>query len=62
MPIGEIKAQSSKKGIMSWVKPDAPYQSGILYNSVFDSGRVNPTQPVRKPTSSTYQNPKREAN
>lgn len=30
----------------------------ILYDSIFDAGRVNPVTSARKPTSSTYQNPK----
>lgn len=51
-----------RRAEMAGLNPDAPHQSEILYDSVFDAGRVNPIQPIRKPTSSTYQNPQCGAN
>lgn len=51
-----------RRAEMAGLNPDAPHQSEILFDSVFDSGRVNQVQSVRKPTSSTYQNPQRGAN
>lgn len=45
------------------IDPDEPsYCSEILYDSIFDSGRVKPVQPIQKTTSSTYQNPQRGTN
>lgn len=51
-----------RRAEMAGLNPDAPHQSEILYDSIFDARRVNPVQPVRKPTSSTYQNPQSGAN
>lgn len=51
-----------RRAEMLGVDPDAPHWSETLYDSVFDSSRVKPVQPVYKPTSSTYQNPKAGAN
>ncbi len=51
-----------KRAEMAGVNPDGPLNSEILYDSVFDARRVNPVQGVRRPTSSTYQNPKQGAN
>lgn len=51
-----------RRAQMLGVDPDAPYGSETLYDSIFDSGRVNPVQPVYKPTSSTYQNPQAVSN
>lgn len=51
-----------RRAEMLGIDPNAPYQSEILYDSVFDAGKVNPVRPVRKPTSSTYQNPNGGAN
>lgn len=51
-----------RRAEMSGMDPDAPYESETLNDSVFDSSKVNPVQPVYKPTTSTYQNPQAGAN